>query len=181
MGTLVQGARLRETTSLPCIVGGGIGTGRQVVASLALGVDGVLMNTRILACKEIWAHDDYKQRIVDGNGHDSQLCMTSFRDSHRVLDNETSRAVLALERSGTTDFEAFRPHVDGRIARNAYVTGDVSRGMIDYGQAGAFVDRIESVEAVFDSILDDARSSLEVIRQVTSLPVQSVRASVAVA
>jgi len=86
--------------------------------------------------------------------------MGSFRDSHRVLDNETSRAVQELERKGVTDFEAYRPHVEGRLAGNAYKTGDVSKGMIDYGQAAAFVTGVESVEAVFDSIIDDARASL---------------------
>jgi nitronate monooxygenase len=160
VGTMVQGALLRERTSLPCIVGGGIGTGRQLVAALALGVDGVLMGTRMLASKEIWAHENYKKRIVEGDSHDSLLTMTTFRASHRVLDNETSRAVQELEKQGVTDFEAYRPHVDGQLAGNAYKTGDVSKGMIDYGQAAAFVTGVESVEAVFDSIIDDARASL---------------------
>lgn len=160
VGTMVQGALLRERTSLPCIVGGGIGTGRQLVAALALGVDGVLMGTRMLASKEIWAHENYKNRIVQGDSHDSLLTMTTFRDSHRVLDNETSRAVQELEKNGVTDFEAYRPHVDGRLAGNAYKTGDVSKGMIDYGQAAAFVTGVDSVEAIFDGIIDDARSSL---------------------
>jgi nitronate monooxygenase len=160
VGTMVQGAQLRERTSLPCLIGGGIGTGRQLVAALALGADGVLMGTRMLACKEIWAHDNYKKRVVEGDSQDSLLTMTTFRASHRVLDNETSRAVQELERKGVTDFEAYRPHVDGRIAGNAYKTGDVSKGMIDYGQAAAFVTGVESVEAVFDGIIDDARSSL---------------------
>jgi NADH:quinone reductase (non-electrogenic) len=161
VGTMVQGALLRERTSLPCIVGGGIGTGRQLVAALALGVDGVLMGTRMLASKEIWAHENYKKRIVEGDSHDSLLTMTTFRGSHRVLDNETSRAVLELEKKGVTDFEAYRPHVDGRLAGNAYKTGDVSKGMIDYGQAAAFVKGIDSVETVFDDIIDDARVALD--------------------
>ena len=65
-----------------------------------------------------------------------------------------------LEKNGVTDFEAYRSHVDGRLAGNAYKTGDVSKGMIDYGQAAAFVTGVESVEAVFDGIIDDARASL---------------------
>ena len=105
--------------------------------------------------------------------------MTSFRDSHRVLDNETSRAVLELERNGEADIEVYRPHIDGRGARNAYETGDVSRGMIDYGQAGAFVTGIETVESVFDRILDDASASLNTLRNATASIAPGAKVSVA--
>lgn len=94
--------------------------------------------------------------------------MTTFRDSHRVLDNETSRAVRALEQQGVTDIESYLPLIDGRIAGNAYRTGDVSKGMIDYGQAGAFVNAIESVETIFDGIIDDARAALDKLRNEAS-------------
>lgn len=161
MGTIVQGAQLREATSLPCVIGGGIGTGRQLVAALALGAGGVLMGSRMLASAEMWSHPDYKRRVVSGDGTDSRLCMLAFKDTHRVLANETSDAVAALEASGVDDIEPYREHIDGRLARRAYETGDFSKGMIDYGQAVAFVDRIEPVEAIFDRIIDDAREALD--------------------
>jgi len=167
MGTMVQGAQLREATSLPCVIGGGIGTGRQLVAALALGADGVLMGSRMLASTEMWSHPDYKRRVVSGDGTDSRLCMLTFKDTHRVLANETSSAVAALEAAGVKDIEQYREHIDGRVARRAYETGDFSRGMIDYGQAVAFVEEIESVEAIFDRIIDDARRSLAWIDEAT--------------
>ncbi|MGH7134081.1 MAG: NAD(P)H-dependent flavin oxidoreductase, partial [Phycisphaerales bacterium] len=161
MGTMVQGAQLRDATSLPCVIGGGIGTGRQLVAALALGADGVLMGSRMLASAEMWSHPDYKQRVVDGDGTDSRLCMRTFNDTHRVLANDTSDAVATLEATGVMDIEQYREHIDGRLARRAYESGDFSRGMIDYGQAAVFVDQIESVESTFDRIIDDAGRSLE--------------------
>jgi NAD(P)H-dependent flavin oxidoreductase YrpB (nitropropane dioxygenase family) len=164
IGTMVQGAQLRNETSLPCVIGGGIGTGRQLVAALALGVDGVLMGSRMLACTEMWSHARYKERVIEGDGTDSRVCMTSFRNNHRVLDNETSRAVAELEAHGVADIEQYQAHVNGRLARSAYETGDYSRGMLDYGQASVFVERVETVEQIFDAIIDDATQSLATVK-----------------
>ncbi|MFW6333975.1 MAG: NAD(P)H-dependent flavin oxidoreductase, partial [Desulfosalsimonas sp.] len=44
---------------------GGISDGKSIAASLALGVDGVLMGTRFLATQESDFHDMWKQAVVD--------------------------------------------------------------------------------------------------------------------
>ena len=85
--------------------------------------------------------------------------MSIFNDNSRVLDNETARAVLALEADGVTDFERYRPLVEGKRQREAYANGDPEQGTLSMGQSCAFADRIESVEAIFDSILADARTA----------------------
>ena len=54
------------------------------------------------------------------------------------------------------DFEAYRPHVTGDLAREAYRTGEPAKGMLDFGPAAVFADAIKPVESIFDEILDDA-------------------------
>ena len=44
----------------------------------------------------------------------------------------------------------------GDLAKEAYRSGDSSKGMLDYGPAAVFADRIEPVEAIFDRMIDDA-------------------------
>ena len=51
--------------------------------------------------------------------------------------------------------------MDGSLGTPLQDRGDVLKGMIDYGQAAAFVKGIDRVESVFDDIIDDARLSLE--------------------
>src|SRR5690606_17937225 len=46
IGTMVQATLLARSLTVPTVIGGGIGTGEQIVAALALGVDGVAMGTR---------------------------------------------------------------------------------------------------------------------------------------
>ena len=164
MGTMVQAGLGAERIDVPWAIGGGIGSGRQLIAALAMGADGVLLGSRMLAAREIWAHEDYKRQIIAGDGTESRIRMTVFRDHHRVLDNETSRSVAGLEAQGITDFEQYRSHVDGRLARHAYETGEIERGMIDYGQSVAYVDKSESVEEIFDQMIDDAARALRRLR-----------------
>jgi nitronate monooxygenase len=48
----------------------------------------------------------------------------------------------------------------GTLARQAYRTGDPSKGMLDFGPAVVFADTIEPVDRIFDRLIDDARAAL---------------------
>lgn len=156
VGTMVQAAEAPRQITLPLVVGGGIGTGAQLAAVLMMGAGAALIGSRMLVASEIPAHENYKRRVVSGDGTDSRVAMQIFRHNHRVIDNETSRAVLELERQQITDYEQYAPLVKGEIVRDAYRTGDFSRGMIDYGQSVVFANEIKPVEAIVDQILDEA-------------------------
>lgn len=156
MGTMVQTALASRAINLPLVVGGGIGTGRQVFGAMAMGADGVVMGSRFVVAEEIWAHRSYKEQMIVGDGTESRVVMQIFRDHHRVLDNDAAQAVARLEAQGVTDFEAYRSLVRGENTRRAYETGDLSQGMVDYGQAMAFADAIKPVEAIIDELIDDA-------------------------
>lgn len=159
--TMVQAALAAESIKKPLAIGGGMGTGRHLAAILTLGADAMLMGSRMLAAEEIWAHPSYKERIVAAGELDHRVVMKVFRDNHRVLDNEDARAVEALELRGDSDFESYRQLVSGQRTREAYASGDTRFGMIDYGPAGVFVRKVESVESIIDGIIDEAAQVLE--------------------
>jgi nitronate monooxygenase len=58
---------LRENLRVPVIAAGCIATGRQMVASLALGAELVYMGTRFIASTECGADEAYKRRTVNGS------------------------------------------------------------------------------------------------------------------
>ena len=160
VGSMIQGTLGPMKLDVPVVLGGGIGTGRQVAAALMMGCDGVLLGTRMVVSEEIWAHPDYKRRVVEGDGSDSAVVMQLFKRHHRVLDNEAARAVMDLERRGVEDFSAYEPHVRGTRTREAYASGDVRQGMLDYGQAACFATAVEPVEAIVDGLIDDAAAAM---------------------
>ena len=49
----------------PVIAAGGIADARGLVAALALGAEGVVLGTRLLATPEAYAHPVYKQKVLD--------------------------------------------------------------------------------------------------------------------
>jgi NAD(P)H-dependent flavin oxidoreductase YrpB (nitropropane dioxygenase family) len=58
---------------VPVLAAGGIADGRGLAAALALGADGVLLGTRFLASTESPLHANFKQAILDSDGHDTLL------------------------------------------------------------------------------------------------------------
>lgn len=159
ISSMVQAAHAARVIDLPLVIGGGIGTGSQLAAVLAMGADAAILGTRMLVTKELWVHEQVKQRVVRGDGTESVIVKKSLRDHHRVWRNASAEAVLALDEAGVTDFEQYRPHVMGALAHQAYASGDLSTGMLDYGPAAVFADAIESAETIIDRLIDEARAA----------------------
>jgi NAD(P)H-dependent flavin oxidoreductase YrpB (nitropropane dioxygenase family) len=57
----------------PVLAAGGIADGRGLAAALALGAEGALIGTCLVASKESSAHPDYKRRIVEATAAESVL------------------------------------------------------------------------------------------------------------
>ena len=167
-GTMVQAALASKQITVPLALGGGIGTGRQILGALSMGADGVLLGSRMLVASEMWSHPDYKQRVAEGSGDDSVIVMSSFKRHHRVLRNEAAEKVLAMEKQGLSEIEEYSGLIAGKEVRKAYESGDWSTGMIDYGQAVSFANEIQPVEAIFDELVDDFEAAWQ--RLETILP-----------
>ncbi len=156
IGTMVQGATVPQELDVPVALAGGMGTGRQLMACLSLGADGMVLATRMIVAEEIWAHRDYKKHLAGLGAADTRLIMNIFGDSSRVLSNESSARVLELEAEGITDYEAYRPHVQGTLQKEAYEDGDWNKGTASIGQSVVFAGDIEPVETIIDGIIAEA-------------------------
>jgi NADH:quinone reductase (non-electrogenic) len=163
-GNMVQAPLAADAVTLPLAIGGGMGTARHLVTTLAMGADAMLLGSRMLVAAEIWGHERYKQRVIEANERDNRVVMKIFRNNHRVLDNDAARAVEELEVRGIADYEAYRALASGRNTRRAYETGDVAQGLIDLGPAAVFTQEIRPVEDIVDQVIDDAVAALERLR-----------------
>ncbi|MEE1868357.1 NAD(P)H-dependent flavin oxidoreductase [Pseudomonas auratipiscis] len=165
ISSMVQAAQVPNEVSVPVVIGGGIGTGRQLAATLTMGADAVLMGSRMLVAEELWIHRNYKDLLVRSDGTESVIVKTGLRDHHRVYNNQSAKAVAALDAAGASDFEQYRTHVMGSLSTQAYQTGDSALGMLDFGPSVVFADAVKPVEAIFDEILDDAKNALQRLGQ----------------
>lgn len=162
VGSFVNAAWAASCLDIPYIVGGGVGHGSQIAAALAMGASGVVIGTRFVVADEVWAHVDYKRRLIDALPTDTDLCMQSLGNTVRTLRNETTAAVKALETGNPqVTIQDLMPLVAGKIGRNAYVTGDWSKGLLAAGHALAFVDRIEPLADIVARLEHDMRRALQ--------------------
>jgi len=161
VGSMVQAAEGPQKLSVPIILGGGIGHGSQLTAALAMGCDGILMGTRMLVSTELQAHQDYKQRVAEGTGLDSIIVQSKLKNHHRVLDNQTAQAVLALENEGRENYEDYAQLLSGQLAKEAYASGKTDQGLLDYGQSACFANKIEPVETIITQFMCQAHTAKE--------------------
>ena len=77
---------------LPVLCAGGIADGGGLAGALALGAEGVLLGTRFLATHESPLHPNFKQAIVDSDGHDTVLTEIPDLAGQRVWPGAMSRA-----------------------------------------------------------------------------------------
>ncbi len=163
VGQIVQGPLAADAIHKPLALGGGMGDGRHLITSLAMGAGAMMLGSRMVVAEEIWAHQAYKKHVTTLDEMGSRIVMSSFGKQHHVLDNEAARQVAVMEAQGIDDFEAYRPLVTGLRVKEAYTSGDYSSGMIDMGPAGVFAREIKPVEAIFDEIIDDAVAALNTV------------------
>jgi len=99
--------------SIPYVTSGGVGDGKQLAASLAMGAEGVNMGTRFMATLEAPIHDGIKQALVDGDENSTDLVMRSLNNTERVYKNRTSAEVRAIEAEHPGDIKKIYHLVKG--------------------------------------------------------------------
>lgn len=137
---------------VPVIAAGGIADGRGLAAALALGADGVLLGTRFLASDESPLHPNFKQAIVDSDGHDTVLSEIPDIAAATVWPGAMSRTArnAVVERWSGREW-ALRQNQASVLAgiQSARKVGDVRESTLSYGQdAGLIGDILPSGEIV---------------------------------
>jgi NAD(P)H-dependent flavin oxidoreductase YrpB (nitropropane dioxygenase family) len=97
--------RAAEELKIPFVASGGIGNAQQLVASLALGADGINMGTRFIATKEAPVHQNVKDAIIAASELDTRLIMRSLRNTERVLSNQAVEKIVEIEKDKGASLE----------------------------------------------------------------------------
>ena len=80
--------RAADELEIPFVSSGGMADGRSLVASLAMGAQGMNMGTRFTATQEAPVHENVKKAIVAASELDTRLVMRPLRNTERVLNND---------------------------------------------------------------------------------------------
>ena len=146
---------------VPVIASGGIADGRGMAAALALGAQGVNMGTRFVATREAPVHEHIKQALVQARETDTRLMFRTLRNTARVLSNQISNEVIALEhRPGGSTYEDLRPLVAGARGRAALESGALDEGVVWAGQVVGLIHDIPSCDELLQRMISECRQQL---------------------
>ncbi|MHA2423534.1 MAG: NAD(P)H-dependent flavin oxidoreductase [Candidatus Thorarchaeota archaeon] len=155
IGTMVMTPSVVDALDVPVIAGGGISDGRGVAAILALGAEGVILGTRIMATKECPIHDDLKQAFVNASETDTCLALRSVQNTHRIWYNKAAQKVLELEAQGAPLFQLIQA-ASGDKAQEMYDNGDTDIGVVSCGQGVGLIKDVPTVQELLDRMMGEA-------------------------
>lgn len=146
---------VRREISIPLIAAGGIATGRQILAAMTLGADGVQMGSRFAASFESSAHELFKNEIVKAQEGDTVLTLKELAPV-RLIKNQFYEEVQKAYENCATKEELIE--LLGRArAKKGMFEGDLEKGELEIGQVSSLIDEIQSVEEIFEEILKEIR------------------------
>ena len=166
IGTFVMTPSVVDAIDVPVIAGGGITDGRGIAAALALGAEGVIMGTRMMATKECPLHDNLKQAFVQAAETDTHLVMRSIRNTHIVWKNQAAEKIIELE-SNKAPLQEIIQVASGQNARKMYTEGDLDVGMISCGQGVGLVKDIPTVKELLDRIMKEAEEVIQRLKRIS--------------
>jgi enoyl-[acyl-carrier protein] reductase II len=144
--------------NLPIIAAGGIASGKSMLAAMALGAEGVQIGSRFAAAEESSAHQLFKTRIWDTQEGGTMLALKKLAPT-RLIKNEFYQQVKQLEDDGA-DAETMKQLLGKGRAKQGMFEGDLDNGELEIGQVASMLTHPETVEAIFNDILQDYRESL---------------------
>jgi nitronate monooxygenase len=149
--------RAADELEIPFVASGGMADARSLVASLAMGAEGMNMGTRFIATKEAPVHDNVKQAILNASELDTRLVMRPLRNTERVLTNPAVERLLEKEKAMGSDlkFEDIVGEVAG-VYPKVMTEGDMDVGAWSCGMVAGLVYDIPTVQELMDRIMHEA-------------------------
>ena len=139
---------------VPVLAAGGIGDGRGLAASLAIGCVGVWVGTRFLATKEGGALDTNKQRIIDSTDEDTRVSTAYTGKTLRASLNEFHKL---WDASGLEPL----PFPIQVMISSALLWSFVEANKTDYvgglaGQVSGLIHEIKPAKQVLEEMVEEA-------------------------
>ena len=154
--------RAADELEIPFVSSGGQADARSLVASIAMGADGMNMGTRVMCTTEAPIHQRVKDAIVAASELDTRLIMRPLRNTERVLNNKAVERVLAVEkeRGSEIKFEDILEDVAG-VYPKVMLEGEMDIGAWSCGMVAGLVHDIPTCKELIDRIMLEAEEIIQ--------------------
>jgi enoyl-[acyl-carrier protein] reductase II len=151
--TMVLVPAVCDAVNIPVIAAGGIATGRQMLAAMALGAQGVQIGSRFVATPEASSHIHFKEKVVAAQEGDTQLSLKKLTPV-RLLKNNFFEQVQQAEASGATT-ETLKNILGRGRAKKGMFEGNLDEGELEIGQVSALINQILPAAEVVKEVWEE--------------------------
>ncbi|ULQ56578.1 nitronate monooxygenase [Flavihumibacter rivuli] len=157
--TLVLVPAVAQAVEIPVIAAGGIATGRQMLAAMVLGAEGVQVGTRFVASEEASSHQAFKDAVIHSNEGDTQLSMKKLVPV-RLLKNKFYHEVFEAEQRGASE-EELKQLLGRARAKKGMFEGDMDEGELEIGQVSSLIKDILPAGKIVRNLWQEFQEALE--------------------
>ncbi|MDD7192189.1 MAG: nitronate monooxygenase [Sodaliphilus sp.] len=151
--TLALIPQVREAISLPLIAAGGIGSGKAMLAAMALGAEGVQIGTLFAVSEESSASDAFKKLCVD-LGEDGTMLALKKISPTRLIKNELFAKIAEAENRGA-EADELRELLGRAASKRGIFEGDLQNGELEIGQIASTIKEVKPVAQIMHELITD--------------------------
>jgi len=156
--TMVLIPAVVSAIKIPVIAAGGIATGKQMLAAMVMGAEGVQMGSRFVASEEASSHVNFKNAVINSNEGDTILTLKQLTPV-RLIKNNFYKQVHEAENKGAT-VEELKAILGRARAKKGMFEGQLEEGELEIGQVGANVRDILPAAKIVDEVWQGFKEAL---------------------
>ncbi len=156
--TMVLVPSVANAVKIPVIAAGGIVSGRQMLAAMVMGAEGVQMGSRFVASEEASSHIKFKEAVIHSNEGDTVLTMKQLTPV-RMIKNKFFNEIHQAELKGATIDEL--KTISGRArAKKGMFEGDLDEGELEIGQGSSLIRDILPAAKIVEDVWKEFEEGL---------------------
>ncbi len=151
--TLTLIPAVKKEIDIPLIAAGGIATGKQMLATMILGADGVQIGSRFVASEESSAHINFKNAVLETGDGDTMLTLKEFAPV-RLIKNAFYQKLEELYKTCPSE-EQLKQLLGRARAKLGMFEGDLVEGELEIGQVASIINDVKSAGEIVKEIIDE--------------------------
>jgi len=156
--TMVLLPSVVNAVKLPVLAAGGIVNGRQMLAAMVMGAEGIQMGSRFVASEEASSHVEFKKAVVLSQEGDTILTMKQLTPV-RIIKNKFFQEVSDAELRGAT-IDELKTILGRARAKKGMFEGNLEEGELEIGQASALVRDILPAAEIVKNVWQEFQEAL---------------------
>jgi enoyl-[acyl-carrier protein] reductase II len=157
--TMVLIPAVKKVVKIPVIAAGGIATGRQMLAAMVLGAEGVQVGSRFVCSDEASSHINFKQAVVDAVEGSTMLSIKRVMPV-RLIKNKFFQQIKFAEEQGAPK-ERLQEILGKGRAKKGMFEGELDEGELEIGQVSTLINNIKPAAEILNEIWQGFSLALE--------------------